>query len=389
MDQRRSTLLLLAVIYVGFFSLGLPDGSFGVAWPAMYPALDLPIGLAGTITTTVTLLSALSGFASGAIIARFRTGPVVLLSCGLTSLGLWIIFGAQTAAWLFFAAIPLGLGAGAVDAGLNGYVARHYRARHMNWLHACWGVGATCGPLLLGAALARSDGWREGYRWLGATQLGLVFVFLLSLRLWNAVPERASAPAHASTATRIPTLSANSFAGWLSPALFALYAAIELTVGVWAGTILVAGRGLSPASAALATAAYYGAITVGRVGIGFVADRWGNRRLISAGASVALIGGGLFALVDSAAGALGALLLIGLGFAPIYPGLMHEVPNRFAPEAAQVVIGRQSGAAYVGAALLPAATGLLAAQALAAIPWVIAGGIAVLILGLRTLDRKT
>ncbi len=389
MSPRRATILLLAVIYLGFFSLGLPDGAFGVAWPEMYPALKLPIGLAGTITTTVTLLSALSGFASGAVIARLRTGPVVLTSCALTGLALLAYSYAQGAVWLFAAAVPLGLGAGGVDAGLNGYVARHYRARHMNWLHACWGVGATSGPLILGALIAREQGWRDGYRFVGATQLALALVFLISLRLWNAVPERTSTGDEGDAARKRPTLTANTFAGWLSPSLFMLYGAVEITVGVWAGSILVVGRGFSPTTAAIATAAYYGSITVGRVLVGFVVERWGNRRLVGGGAGLALVGGILFALGATPMGAVCSLVMVGLGFAPVYPGLMHEVPNRFAPAAAQTVIGRQSGAAYIGAAILPAVSGLLAAHSLAAIPWVIAGGIAVLIAGIRTLDRRT
>ncbi len=387
--MRRSSQLLLVVIYFGFFSLGLPDGSFGVAWPAMHPELKLPIGLAGTITTVVTLLSALSGFAGGAVIARFRTGPVALVSCALTGMTLITVSQAQGAAWLFIAAVPLGLGAGAVDTGLNGFVARHYSARHMNWLHACWGGGALCGPLIMGSALAGAGGWRDGYRLIGAAQLTLAAVFLLSLRLWRIVPELSSAEASAGAAGRRPTLSAASAAGWLSAGLFVIYAAVEGTLGVWAGSIFVSGHGFSATTAALGTATYYGAITVGRVLIGFVVNRWGNRRLVSVGAGLALAGCALFAASASPELATVALLLTGLGFAPVYPCLMHEVPNRFAPEAAPVVIGRQSGAAYLGAAFLPAAAGLLAAHSITGIPWLVAGGILALIVGIRTLDRMS
>lgn len=387
--MRRSSLLLLVVIYFGFFSLGLPDGSFGVAWPAMHPELRLPIGLAGTITTVVTLLSALSGFAGGAVIARFRTGPVALVSCALTGIALLAFAQARGAVWLFVAAVPLGLGAGAVDTGLNGFVARHYSARHMNWLHACWGGGALCGPLVMGSALAGAGGWRDGYRLIGAAQLTLAVVFLLSLRLWRIVPKRSKAECPEGTSARRPTLSAGSFAGWLSAVLFVIYAAVEGTLGVWAGSILVSGRGLSPTTAAVATATYYGAITLGRVLIGFVVNRWGNRRLVSVGAGLALAGCALFAVSASSGTATAALLLTGLGFAPVYPCLMHEVPNRFASEAAPVVIGRQSGAAYLGAAFLPAAAGLLAAHSITGIPWLVAGGIVALIVGIRTLDRMS
>lgn len=387
MTLPRDTRWLLAIIYLGFVSLGLPDGTLGVAWPAIYPDLGLAIGLAGTITLVVTLLSGASGFASGHIVGRFGTGPVVLISCALTGSALVAIGRADSFTWLLVAAVPLGLGAGAVDAGLNSYVARHYSGRHMNWLHACWGVGATAGPLVLAQALATAGGWRAGYLRLGCAQLALAVLFLLTLRRWDRVPTRSTT--HAAAALRAPTLGADTFAGWLAPAIFALYAAVELTAGLWAGTILVVGRGLTAELAATLTAAYYAAITLGRIGVGFVVERRGNRQLVAAGTGLALMGALLFAGTTSPAAAAIALALFGLGLAPVYPCLMHEVPRRFAPEAAPVVIGRQSGAAYLGAAVLPAAAGALAQHSLAAIPWVLTAGIVILIASIRRLDRLT
>ncbi len=379
---------LLAVIYVGFVSLGLPDGTVGVAWPAIYPDLGLAVGLAGTITLVVTVLAGASGFASGHIVGRFGTGPVVLVSCALTGSALLIVGSADGFAWLLAAAVPLGLGAGAVDAGLNSYVARHYSGRHMNWLHACWGVGATAGPLVMAQALATAGGWRAGYLRLGCAQLALAALFLLTLRLWDRVPPR-STPHATSAARRAPTLGADTFAGWLAPAIFALYAAVELTAGLWAGTILVVGRGFTAELAAPLTAAYYAAITGGRIGVGFVVERWGNRPLVAAGTGLALLGALLFAGTTSTAASAIALVLFGLGLAPVYPCLMHEVPRRFAPEAAPVVIGRQSGAASLGAAVLPAAAGAIAQQSLATIPWVLVASLVILIASIRRLDRLT
>jgi MFS family permease len=384
----RVSIFLLVVIYLGFISLGLPDGTLGVAWPAIYPDLGVTIGLAGTITLVVTLLSGASGFASGQIVGRFGTGPVVLVSCVLTGAALVVISRAQGLLGLIAAAIPLGLGAGAVDAGLNGYVARHYSGRHMNWLHACWGVGATFGPLVMAHALGTGAGWRTGYLRLAGAQLALAAVFLFTLRLWNAVPTRM-ADDHRSVAARAPTLSASSFAGWLAPATFTLYAAVELTAGLWAGSILVRDRGLSGEVAASITAVYYATITLGRIAVGFIVERWGNRRIVAWGTGLALAGALMFAATTSPAAAVVSLGLLGLGLAPVYPCLMHEVPNRFAPTAAQIVIGRQSGAAYIGAALLPAAVGALAQHALGAVPWVIVGGLIALIAVVRRLDRLT
>jgi MFS family permease len=381
-----SGLLLLLLIYLGFVSLGLPDGTLGVAWPEIARELTLPFTLAGVVTTVVTLLSAASGFASGRILARFRTGPVVLVSCSLSALALLLVAHAHGFAFLLLAAVPLGLGAGAVDAALNGFVAHHYSGRHMNWLHACWGLGAATGPVVMGAAIASAHSWRGGYLALAGVQAALALLFLGTLSLWRRVPDLASASAPVA-AIRSAQLPADSLAGWLSPALFMVYVALEGGTGLWAATILTRARGFTAEHAAWSTAAFYAAITLGRIGVGFAVDRRGNRRLIAAGATVALGGAFAFAVVRSPLATTAALVVFGLGLAPIYPGLMHEVPRRFAAAAAQTVIGRQSGAAFLGMALLPAALGALAGLSLAAIPWVLIGGTALLLVGIRRLDR--
>ncbi len=388
----RASFFLLVIIYLGYTSLGLPDGTLGVAWPPLHSELGLPIGMAGTIVIVATLLTGLSGFSSGRIIARWKTGPVVLVSCVLTGGALMLISQAQGLAWLLVAAVPLGLGAGAVDAGLNGYVARHYSGRHMNWLHACWGIGATGGPLIMAAALAGGNGgWRHGYLAIGSVQLSLAAIFLLTLGWWSRVPERTAAAAAAEYhgEGRIPTLGANSSAGWLSATIFAVYVAVEMTAGVWAGSILVVARGFSQETAGVCTAAYYAAITGGRILVGFVVERFGNRRSIVAGMLFALAGAVLFAFAGTPLVAGGALVLLGLGFAPVYPCLMHEVPRRFAPEAVQTVIGRQSGAASLGAAFLPAVAGWQAGWSLESVAWTVIAGVLVLAGCIRKLDRMT
>ena len=389
MDPRRRSYLLLAVIYLGYISLGLPDGTFGVVWPKIYPELNLPVGLAGVITTVGAILTATAGFSSGWIIARWRTGPVVLVSGLLTATGLLMLSQANNAVWLFAAVVPLGLGAGAADAGLNGYVARHYSGRHMNWLHACWGVGAMSGPLVMAYALASPPGWRGGYFAVGVGQFGLALVFLLTLPLWSRVPERVAADLDNHAPLRLPTHLANSFVGWLSVVIFALYVAVELTTGLWASSILVVARGLAPESAAICVMAFYGAITGGRILVGFGIGRFGARTLVMGGAFTALLGALIFSFSETMTMAALALILIGLGFAPVYPCLMHEVPRRFAPEAVQTVIGRQSGAASLGAGILPAVAGALAQQSLDGIPWLIIGGVVALIGSIRVLDRAT
>lgn len=390
LDVKSRARFLLPLIYLGFISLGLPDGAFGVAWPAVYPDLNLPIGLAGTILTMGTIFASVSGFSSGWILQRWRAGPVVTISGFLTASGLLILSQAQGAWWLYIAAIPLGFGAGAVDASLNGYVARHYSGSHMNWLHACWGIGATCGPLFIGSAIAGGHGWRGGYLALGTVQLVLAILFVFTLGWWKHVPERVAHAKADGSGRGVPSMKANSFAGWLSPAIFAVYVAVEMTLGLWAGTVLVVGRGFSEETAAICTACFYAAITGGRILIGFVIERVGNRRLVSGGALLALASAIWFAWGAAHPGlAAGALMLAGLGFSPIYPGLMHEVPRRFAPEAVQTIIGRQSGAAGLGAAALPALAGAVAQQTVGGVPLLVVSFVVVLILCLRTLDRLT
>lgn len=387
LSAARACLLLLPIIYLGYVSLGLPDGTLGVAWPQMHRTLGLPIGLAGVLGVVGLLLAAFSGFSSGRIVARFKTGPVMLVSGLLTASGMMIFSGARNFGWLLLAVVPLGLGAGAVDAGLNGYVARHYTGRHMNWLHACWGIGATCGPLLMSQALTTTGGWRAGFFWLASAQFSLAFIFLVSLSLWNAVPERSFAAAAAQANTAIPTLPANSRAGWLSAVIFALYVAVEGTAGLWAGSILAVGRGFAVETAGLCASAFYGSITTGRILVGFVVEQHGNRRLIAWGTGLAALGALLFLVASTPPLAALALVLLGLGFAPVYPCLMHEVPRRFAPESVQTVIGRQSGAASIGGAVMPALAGSMAEFSLEGIPWMIVSGLTVLVLAIRWLNR--
>jgi fucose permease len=224
---------------------------------------------------------------------------------------------------------------------------------------------------------------------LSTAQLSLAVLFFATLRLWNRVPERQSAADQHSLSALAPTTAANSPAGWLSAAIFAIYVAVEMTTGVWASSILVHSRHLSPEAAGFCASAYYGSITSGRILVGFIVDRWGNRRVIAWGTAIAIVGVVSFAFANTAATAACALATLGLGFAPVYPGLMHEVPRRFAPDAVQTIIGRQSGASAIGAAFLPATAGWIAGFSLEAIVWVVGAGVAGLALAIRRLDRMT
>ena len=363
-----ASIFLLPLIYLAFISLGLPDGVLGVAWPAMRLSLQQPTEAAGLITLVGTGCSALSGFASGAVLSRFRAGTVVMASGFMTGLALLGFAQVPGFAWLLLLAVPLGLGAGAVDAAMNHFVARHYSARHMNWLHGCWGLGATLGPALMGAALAQSmlnpgagnamgtEGWRLGYQQIGFLQLGLAVLFLVSLRLWALAPPLAQPEGGGAANTQRPATPA--LALWLAPLLFFLYASVEVGTSLWAATVLVEERHYGGATAGLWVSGFFAAIMAGRFATGLMSRRLGNRRLVRYGLVLATGGAALFSLSGVPGWMqLAGLLALGLGCAPIYPSLMHEAAQRFDAATAQKVIGRQVGSAYVGCMVLPALLG--------------------------------
>ena len=355
--------LLLGLIYLAFISLGLPDSVLGVAWPAMRGEFGRSLEDAGLLTMILTTCSALSGFASGLVLSRLGTGKVVAISGFMTGLALLGFALAPSFHWIVLLVIPLGLGAGSVDAGMNHFVARHYSARHMNWLHGCWGIGATIGPVVMGAALAGRFGWQGGYAVIAVIQLLLAMLFFRSLGLWQAEPETAEAGEASADGGRIAKPArVPTWASWLAPALFLTYTTIELGTGLWAASILIEGRGTDPARAGLWVAGFFGAIMAGRFAIGLIANRLGSRLLVRLGIMGALAGAVLFSIptLPNLVNLCG-LMLLGLGCAPIYPSLMHEATNRFDPDTARTVIGRQVAFAYVGCALGPAALGLLGA----------------------------
>lgn len=395
-------LFLLPLIYLAFISLGLPDGVLGVAWPAMRLSLKQPIEAAGLVTMVATGCSALSGFASGAVLKRFSAGSVVMASGFMTGLALLGFAEVPGFALLLLLAVPLGLGAGAVDAAMNHFVARHYSARHMNWLHGCWGLGATLGPALMGVALAQAQaqaqaqpdagGWRLGYQQIGFLQISLAVLFLVSLRLWRLAPAVVTPTAGGTGGVGGPERPApRRLALWLAPLLFFLYAGVEVGTSLWAATVLVEQRQLDGATAGLWVSGFFAAIMGGRFATGLMSQRLGNRRLVRYGLVLAIGGAGLFSVGGLPAWiSLTALVALGLGCAPIYPSLMHEAAQRFDAATAQKVIGRQVGSAYLGCVLLPALLGWIgAAWGLALIMPLIAVTAALLLWLSAALDNMT
>ncbi len=388
-QNRLKQSLLLLVIYLAFISLGLPDGTLGLAWPAMRGLLKQPLESLGFITFTLAMCSAVASFMSGYILARLKTSWLTLISAGITGFSLLGISYLSDFSMFILLSLPLGFGQGAVDSALNHYVAEHYSSRQMNWLHACWGLGAALGPFLMGRALMNhpQNGWMRGYQTIGALQLSLALILLASLGLWKYQQHLKRKHSEKTSATHAKT---PRFAPFLATSLFALYPAIEVGAGIWAGSIFIEARGFLPESASFALVLYYGAITFGRMGSGVISNHFGNRRMIRFGLFTAFVGILLLIATRQVPLTYLGLILLGVGCAPIYPSLMHETPQRFDAKTARKVIGWQVGTACAGAGLIPAAFGLFAASfGLEIVFWLIALFVIAFFIVVIYLDRVT
>lgn len=350
--------LLLAIIYLAFISLGLPDSILGAAWPVMQGELGTPLSCAGVLSMIIAGGTIVSSLLSDRLTLRLGTGRVTALSVAVTAAALAGFSAAGSFAALCLWAVPYGLGAGAVDAALNNYVALHFSARHMSWLHCFWGVGASAGPVIMGFCLTAGWGWRSGYRTIAILQAVLTVCLVLALPLW-----RGGRKAENGTAGSVRARSLREIVSTrgvpLVLAAFLGYCATEATTGLWASSYLVEYRGVDEATAARFAALFYLGITFGRFVCGFVADRLGDRRLIRWGAAVMLCGVILLALPSRPA-ALAGLIVIGLGCAPIYPSIIHATPQNFGAENTQAVVGVHMASAYTGTTLMPPIFGLIA-----------------------------
>lgn len=361
--------LLLAIIYTAFISLGLPDSLVGAGWPVMHQDLGVPIGFAGIITMIIASGTILSSLASERVTRRFGAGLVTAVSVGMTAAAL-AGFSFSDSFWMLCLwAIPYGLGAGAVDAALNNYVALHYAARHMNWLHACWGLGASISPFIMSFALATGSGWSSAYLIIGVIQVVLTFGLLVSVPLWTkvnpTVPDAhdVSEGDEGSGATHVPLAVALRIRGvWLILTAFFAYCALESTAILWASTYLVTDRGVDAATAAAFASLFLLGITAGRFLAGFFADRIGDRWMIRGGFLTVGLGVVLLALpVQTNVLALAGLVIAGLGCAPIYPAIIHSTPVNFGRRHSQAIIGVQMAAAYTGSTLAPPLFGAISA----------------------------
>lgn len=366
--------LLLTIIYVAFISLGLPDSLVGSGWPVMHEDLGVPLGSAGILTMIIAGGTIVSSLASDRLTRRFGAGLVTAVSVGMTAAAL-VGFSFSGAFWMLCLwAIPYGLGAGAVDAALNNYVALHYAARHMNWLHSFWGVGASISPFIMSYALGTRLGWSGAYGIVGTIQIALTVVLLVSLPLWGRVnPARPAEPAadgddadpSGRGGAHVPLAQALRIPGVLLvlTAFFA-YCALESTAILWASTYLVTDRGVDTATAAAFGSLFLLGITGGRFLAGFFADRIGDTQLIRWGFATVAAGVVLIALpVGTDVLALAGLVVAGLGCAPIYPAIIHSTPVNFGRRSSQAIIGIQMAAAYTGSTLAPPLFGALSTWA--------------------------
>ena len=354
--------LLLAVIYLAFISLGLPDSLLGSAWPSMHLEFGVPVSYAGVISMIIALGTVVSSLQSDRLTRRLGAGMVTALSVLLTALALLGFSLSRSFFALCLLAIPYGLGAGSVDAALNNYVALNYASRHMSWLHCMWGVGTSVGPYVMEYALTGGQGWNAGYRYIAILQFALTLVIFVSLPLWKKrAAQTRTEDAAADVGRALPLREIVRIPGAKDVMVaFFCYCAVEATTMLWASSYLALGRGVSAEAAAGYASLFFIGITVGRALNGFLTMRFSDAQMIRAGQALVALGALLLLLPVGTGAALAGLVVIGLGCAPIYPCIIHSTPERFGADRSQALIGVQMASAYVGNCLMPPLFGLIA-----------------------------
>jgi len=353
--------LLLVLIYIAFISLGLPDALLGAGWPVMQTDLNVPYSLAGLAQIIISGGTIISSLFSGLLLKRFGTGKVTAVSVGLTALALLGFASSPSFIWVLLSAVPLGLGAGAVDAGLNGYVANHYESRHMSWLHSFWGVGALSGPLVLSFLLGRKASWRMGYQSIGWFQVVLVLILIIAIPLWGKVSEGKKAEVAVDESSDRPLLSLFRIKGVsMTLLVFLFYCGIEASMNLWGGSYLFKVKGMSAAASASWVSFFFMSLTAGRFLTGFLTLKFSNNKLILGGSLAILTGVVLMLLPLPLPLTLAGYIFIGLGCAPVFPSMLHETPVRFGRGNAQAIMGFQMAVAYIGSTFLPPIFGFIA-----------------------------
>lgn len=357
--------LLLAVIYLAFISLGLPDSLLGSVWPTIYQEFNVPVSYAGAIFMIISAGTIFSSLQSDRLTKLLGTGKVTAFSVLMTAVALWG-FSISSSYWMLVLwAIPYGLGAGSVDASLNNYVALNYKSHHMSWLHCMWGVGASIGPYIMSFALLNGQTWNMGYRYISLIQVVLTIIIMLSLPLWkkrpviddvDGVQESENKKDKALTLKEIVNIPGAKQV----MLMFFCYCALEQTTGLWASSYLVLQHGFDLEIAASYASLFFIGITVGRAVSGFITMKLNDKQMIYLGQALILIGIILMCLPFGHQVALVGLVTIGLGCAPIYPCIIHSTPTNFGADKSQAVIGVQMASAYVGNLLMPPLFGIIA-----------------------------
>lgn len=356
--------ILIAIIYLAFISLGLPDSLVGSAWPAMQQELGVSVSYMGIITMIIAGGTIISSLFSDKLTRKLGTGPVMVISVSMTAIALFGFSISSSFILLCLWAVPYGLGAGAVDAALNNYVALHLSSRHMSWLHCFWGVGASISPYIMSYCLTGGHGWNSGYRAVSIMQIALTVVLFMSLPLWKKKSTENSS--EGATSKALSLSKAVKIEGvTLVLITFFAYCALENTAGLWASSYLVQHRNISVDTAASFASLFFLGITGGRFLSGFIADRFGDKKLIRTGITIAIIGTVLIAIPTKIDGfALVGLVVMGLGCAPVYPSIIHSTPFNFGKENSQAIIGIQMASAYLGTIFMPPFFGIFAANSL-------------------------
>lgn len=351
--------LLLALIYICFISLGLPDSLLGSAWPVMHEQIHAPVSYAGIVSMAICVCTILSSLFSDKLLRKFGAGKVTAFSVALTALGLGG-FSASDSFWeLILYSIPYGLGAGGVDAILNNYVALHYKAQHMSWLHCMWGVGASISPFIMSYALASVQKWNVGYFIVSVIQWLLFAIILVSLPIWekNEQKEEKDRENNRSLTFREIFTIKGAIACFLT---FFCYCSLELTTSLWASSYLVQKWSFAPDAAAGFASMFYLGVTFGRFANGFLAMKLSDHFLIRSGIGLITVGIVLLLVPLHYAFALVGFIIIGLGCAPIYPCIIHMTPAVFGKDKSQAMIGVQMAFAYIGFLLMPPLFGAIA-----------------------------
>ena len=356
------THVLLAIIYVAFISLGLPDALLGAAWPSMYRDFSVPVSYSGIIFMIIAGGTIVSSLQSDRLTKRLGAGAVTAISVLTTALALFGFSISRSYIALCLWAIPYGLGAGSVDAALNNYVAVHYASRHMSWLHCMWGIGASLGPYIMGYALTGGLSWNSGYRYIAVLQIGLTAVLFLTLPLWRGQAKTARKTGAVDTkAEPLPLRYVVSIPGAKEIMItFFCYCAVEQTANLWASSYLVLHQEVSAEIAAGFASLFFVGITVGRFLSGFLTLLLNDTQMIRLGQGVIAVGIITLLLPFGTITSLVGLLLIGLGCAPVYPSIIHATPANFGEDKSQAMIGVQMASAYAGTCLMPPVFGLVA-----------------------------